>query len=80
MSKPQKQFPYINDQKLDKDMGTIYDWVSRLEVVTTNPDGSRKGRFTGEVVLLQTGGLTYLEVCNGSGTTVWRGVQLINTP
>ncbi len=80
IKKPQKLYPYKDNQALDKDLKQIFDWISRLEVVTTNPDGSRKGRYTGEAVILQTGGNTYLEVCNGSGTTVWRGVQLTDTP
>ena len=80
MAKAQKLYPYIKNQALDKDLTQLYDWISRLELVTTNPDGSRKGRFTGEAVLLKTGGNSYLEVCNGAGTTVWLGVALTNTP
>lgn len=78
--KPQKAFTYIENDKIDRDVKTLFDWVSRLEVVTTNPDGSRTGRYEGEAVILKISGKTYLEVCNGSGTTVWRGVELINTP
>lgn len=80
MTKPQKIFPYRNNQALDKDLKNIYDWLSRLEVVTTNPDGSRTGRFTGEAVILKTGGKTYIEVCDDAGTTVWVGVELTDTP
>jgi hypothetical protein len=78
MPKPQKLFPYPDDQKLDKDLKQLYDWVSRLEVVTTNPDGVRKGQ-KGEAVLLITGGNYYVEI-NVDGNTIWRGVALTNTP
>lgn len=80
VKKPQKLYPYTNNQALDKDIKNLYDWVSRLEVVTTNPDGSRTGRYDGEAVKLKTGGKTYLEVCDGAGTTTWLGVELTNTP
>lgn len=76
--KPQKAFTYIKDQALDKDIKTLFDYISRLEVVTTNPDGSRQGK-KGEAVLLQTGGNSYVEI-NTDGSTTWLGVILSNTP
>lgn len=79
MSKSQKLFPY-KEQALNKDLQELYDWVSRLEYVTTNPDGSRTSKFVGEAVLLSSGGNFYLEVATASKSTVWRGVQLTNTP
>lgn len=80
MTKPQKAFTYTQDIAIDKDVKTLFDWVSRLEIVTDNPDGVRKGRFTGEAVYLQLGGNHYVEICTQAGTTVWLGVQLTNTP
>ena len=77
--KPQKLYPYRNNQALDKDVKTLYDWVSKLEVVTTNPDGNRVGRL-GEAVLLQTGGNSYVEICTNHNSTTWRGFQLSDTP
>ena len=56
----------------------IYDNFHKLEVVTTNPDGSRNGK-KGEMLLLQTGGNSYLEI-NSDGSNTWLGVQLTNTP
>ncbi len=69
---------------MDKDVRTyfkvLYDNFNNLEVVTTNPDGSRNGRY-GDLVVLLTGGNYYLEICMSSpdGTT-WFGTQLTNTP
>jgi hypothetical protein len=56
----------------------IYDNFHRLQVVTVNPDGVRSGK-KGDMVLLQTGGNSYLEINSDSGTT-WLGVLLSNTP
>ena len=56
----------------------LYDNYHRLEVVTTNPDGSRYGK-KGDMLLLQTGGNSYLEINTDSSTT-WLGVQLTDTP
>lgn len=56
----------------------IYNNFHRLEVVTTNPDGSRNGK-KGDMLLLQTGGNSYLEI-NSDSSTIWLGVQLTNTP
>ena len=48
-----------------------------LNTVTVNPDGVTKGNG-GDIVLLNSGGTYYLELCVGG--TIWRGVQLSNTP
>lgn len=80
MNKPQKLYLHKDNFPIDKDITTLYDWISRLEVVTTNPDGTRVGRYIGETVLLQTGGNHYIEICVDSGTTTWRGIMLSNTP
>ena len=56
----------------------IYQNLHRLEVVTTNPDGSRQGK-KGDMLLLQTGGNNYLEI-NTDSTTQWRGGLLLDTP
>jgi hypothetical protein len=56
----------------------IYDNFHRLEVTTTNPDGSRNGK-KGDMLLSQTGGKHYLEINTNSSTT-WHGVELTDTP
>ena len=76
--KPQKSFTYRDNIGLDRDVKTLFDWVSNLEVVTTNPDGARYAG-KGEAVLLITGGNYYLEV-NVDGANIWRGIQLQNLP
>ena len=70
--------PLLKDPALLHYLKIIYDNHNRLEVVTSNPDGSRKGK-KGDMVLLQTGGNSYLEVNSDSNTT-WLGTQLTNTP
>lgn len=52
--------------------------IHRLDVVTTNPDGSRVGK-KGDMILLQTGGKHYLEINTDSSTT-WHGEELSDTP
>lgn len=47
-----------------------------LNVVTSNPDGT-KGNV-GDVVLYDAGAKEYLEICIGG--TVWKGVEITNTP
>ena len=56
----------------------IYENMNNLTEVTTNPDGTTKGK-KGDMLLLYTGGLYYLEI-NTDGSTTWRGVQLTNIP
>ena len=80
MAKPKKAFTYRDNKEINQDVQNLFDFVSRLEVVTDNPDGSRVAKFDGEVVLLKSGGNYYVEVAIGSGTTTWRGCQLTNTP
>ena len=80
MAKPAKQFSYLDNQAIDKDMKTAFDWVSRVEVVTTNPDGNRTAQFDGEIVKLESGGSEYLEVARARGSKIWRGVLLTDTP
>lgn len=80
MAKPQLLFTQKDNQGLTKDLSQLYDWVSRLELVTANPDGTRKGRFAGEAVYLQSGGNHYVEICTGANSTVWRGFLLSDTP
>lgn len=80
MPKPNKLYSYTDNPALDRDVKTLYDWISRLEVVTTNPDGSRTAKYAGEIVKLEIGGNEYLEVAHAAGSTVWRGVLLTNTP
>ncbi len=70
--------PPIKDPTIAHYFKQIYDNLHRLQVVTTNPDGSRSGK-RGDMVLLQTGGSSYLEINSDSGTT-WRGVILTDTP
>ena len=58
----------------------IADNFNNLEVVTTNPDGSRRGKY-GDVLLLYIGGSYYAEFCVSSPSgTVWLGVILSDTP
>lgn len=56
----------------------LYDHFGTIEVVTTNPDGSRVGS-KGEMLQLQTGG-NYYHCENVDGSTTWRCVQLTDTP
>lgn len=56
----------------------IYRNWNRLEVITSNPDGNRSGK-KGDMLLLQTGGNTYLEI-NSDSSNTWLGVQLTNVP
>lgn len=50
----------------------------QLDIVTTNPDGATKGDI-GDMLLLNSGGTYYLEI-NTTGSTVWRGTALSDTP
>ena len=56
----------------------IYRNLHRLEVVTTNPDGSRQGK-KGDQLQLQTGG-NYYHCENADSSTTWRCNQLTDTP
>ena len=70
--------PPIKDANVLHYFTQIYNNFHRLQVVTTNPDGTRNGK-TGDMILLQTGGTSYLEINTNSSTT-WRGVALSDTP
>jgi hypothetical protein len=56
----------------------IYDNIHSIEVTTDNPDGSRNGQ-KGDMLLLQTGGSSYIEI-NTDGSTAWLGIVLSDTP
>jgi len=70
--------PPLQDVNVYTYLRQIYENFHRLQVVTTNPDGNRRGKI-GDMVLLQTGGNSYIEI-NTTGSTVWRGVILTDTP
>ena len=70
--------PPIKDPTIYHYFRQIYENFHRLQVVTTNPDGSRNGK-KGDMVLLQTGGSSYLEI-NSDSSTTWLGILLSNTP
>lgn len=70
--------PPIKDANVYHYIRQIYENLHRLQVVTSNPDGSRNGK-KGDMVLLQTGGTSYLEI-NTDSLTTWRGVALSDTP
>lgn len=70
--------PRIDDLVIRDYFQKIYDNLHRLEVVTTNPDGSRNGK-KGDMLLLNSGEIYYLEINTNSGT-VWSGIQLQNLP
>jgi len=57
---------------------TIYDNFNKLEVTTTNPDGTRNGK-KGDMLLLQNSGTDYLVVNVGTNNT-WRSVILQDLP
>lgn len=70
--------PPIQDRDIYHYFRQIYENYNRLEVVTTNPDGARNGK-KGDMLLLQTGGNSYLEI-NSASSNVWLGVLLQDTP
>ena len=70
--------PPIKDPTISHYFKQIYDNFHRLQVVTTNPDGVRSGK-KGDMVLLQTGGSSYLEI-NSDSSTTWLGILLSDTP
>ena len=80
MAKPQKLYTYRDNIPVDRDMKNVFDWLSRIEVVTTNPDGNRTAKFDGEILKLEVGGNEYIEIARAAGSTIWRGVQLTDTP
>lgn len=72
MTKPQKLFPYVENQALDKDVKTIYDWVSRGDITDSAPNGSRNGR-KGEFIFYNNSGTLELWV-NTDGSTTWQKI------
>ncbi len=70
--------PPIKDANVYHYFRQIYENFHRLQVVTVNPDGVRSGK-RGDMILLQAGGTSYLEINTDSGTT-WRGIALADTP
>lgn len=59
---------------------SIYENHNKLEIVTSNPDGSRTGK-RGDILLFNDSETYYLEICISSPTgTVWKGVALSDTP
>ncbi|MDI6732320.1 MAG: hypothetical protein QME16_00105 [Planctomycetota bacterium] len=56
----------------------LYTNFHRLEVVETNPDGSRSGK-KGDQLQLQTGGNVY-HCENSDSSTTWRCSQLTDIP
>lgn len=70
--------PIKENSALYKYLFELYENFHRFEVVTTNPDGNRRG-LLGDTIILQTGGTTYLEV-NTNSSTQWRGIALSDTP
>ena len=61
-----------------EDMQELSKGRYTLDIVTTNPDGTRNGDV-GDIILFNNSGTYYLEV-NTTGSTVWRGVVLADTP
>lgn len=72
MTPPRKIYSYKDNQALDKDIKQIYDWLSKDDVTTTAPNGSRQGRV-GERVLYNNAGTFELWV-NTDGSTVWQQI------
>lgn len=70
--------PPIKDPTIAHYFKQIYDNFHRLQVVTTNPDGSRNGK-KGDMLHLQTGG-NYYHCENVDSSTTWRCVQLLDVP
>jgi len=70
--------PPLKDANVFHYFRQIYENLHRLEVVTSNPDGSRSG-LRGDMLLLQTGGTSYIQV-NTNSVQEWRGIALSNTP
>lgn len=70
--------PPINDVNVYHYLRQIYENFHRLQVMTSTPNGTRTGK-KGDMILLQTGGNSYLEINTDSSTT-WKGVILTETP
>jgi len=66
------------DTELRIYLKTIKDNLNNLEILTSNPDGSRKAK-AGDSVIFNNSGTYYLEF-NIDGGTTWKGIQLSDTP
>jgi len=73
MSKPRQRTNYPDNPRLQEELKNIYELRNRLEVVTTEPNGSRTGVY-GDVLIFNDSGTYKLRV--SKGTTVWVGVNL----
>lgn len=74
--------PPLEDKETYLYLRDIWNNQFNMPTTTTNPDGTRRGRY-GDFLLLTTGGVNYLEVCTSTGVeggTQWRGVALSDTP
>ena len=74
MAKPRRQFVFREDQALNKDVNTLFDWISKLEVVDTIPNASRKGQ-KGDVVIYISG-TTYKIYVNVDSNLSWKFASL----
>jgi hypothetical protein len=80
--KPQRitEFNHNGLVILNESLEQLWDLTNgryNLSITTSNPDGVVKGN-AGDMILLLSGGVYYLEVCTGSN--VWVGEALSNTP
>ena len=68
--------PPIRDLEVRNYLKTLYDNGSNLEVVTTNPNGTRKGDY-GDIVLYKGATQSVIEICISSPNgTIWQGISL----
>ena len=61
-----------------ENLWNVIDGRYSLNIVTTNPDGDRKGDI-GDMVLFNDSGTYYLAV-NTTGAKIWRSTALTDTP
>ena len=78
--------PPLQDKETYLYLREIWNNLFNLPIVTSNPDGSVRGK-RGDILFLDTNGDTdgpeYLEVCTSvgiEGGTRWRGVALTDVP
>lgn len=72
--------PKIEDKPTYEYMRTVRNHLNRLDVVSTNPNGSRIGDY-GDMVLFKSGANFYIEVCVSSPNgTSWKGIQITVSP
>lgn len=77
MTVPQKQYVVRDNQALDKDLSTVFSYISRADVADVSPNGNQQGRI-GDFVLYNNGGSFELWV-NTSGDTTWQRVNFAST-